>query len=244
MEQFIQPIATTVLTLFGFFLLKNFWPKYFEEKGKNQATKEDIGFITEIVENIKSDLVKQNELLKAELAYSNQHSLSYKNEERNALIDYYKKISACIFFILRFDFTIYDLENYKDLKLMSLELAKRNYECDLAEAHVTLFIYDKEFLNLKKDLSILIIQLQDLLEQAIINYIYCCTQTEIQLSNITKSYEEKSQSTINHYDKIKQIAINYSNESTKKYKEIHGMQIKMRELINKKIIAFEIKNIS
>lgn len=46
---------------------KNYFPKYLEEKAKNTATKEDIGKITLIIENIKYEYNENLEILKSEL---------------------------------------------------------------------------------------------------------------------------------------------------------------------------------
>ncbi len=56
--------------VFAFILglfLKSYLPAYFTKKGENLATKEDIGKITQIVEQIKTDLSKDLEFVKWEL---------------------------------------------------------------------------------------------------------------------------------------------------------------------------------
>lgn len=47
--------------------IRHFGASYFGEKGKNLATKQDIGRITELVESVKSDFSKDLELLKWQL---------------------------------------------------------------------------------------------------------------------------------------------------------------------------------
>ncbi len=47
-------IAIGVVSFVVGFFVKNFLPAYFNEKGKNLATKEDIGKITKTVESIKT----------------------------------------------------------------------------------------------------------------------------------------------------------------------------------------------
>lgn len=88
--------------------------KYAEKKGENQATKEDIGIITKISEEIKqelntrteklkfefntqteklkSELNSQTEKMKAELSLVNQHTLSWKLAERDALVQLHQKL--------------------------------------------------------------------------------------------------------------------------------------------------------
>ena len=60
-----------------------FFKSYFQEKGKNLATQEDIEGITKKVESIRS-----------ELQYSLEAGLSWRTEEHNCLVDYYSKYGA------------------------------------------------------------------------------------------------------------------------------------------------------
>ena len=60
-----------------------FLKSYFQEKGKNIATKEDVEEITSLVESVKS-----------QLQFSLQAKLSLRAEEHQVLIDYFSKYSA------------------------------------------------------------------------------------------------------------------------------------------------------
>ncbi|MEY4730376.1 MAG: hypothetical protein RL020_1534 [Pseudomonadota bacterium] len=60
----MEIISIIVGIVIGYFL-NGFFPNYINEKGKNLATKEDIGKITEIVETIKKDNAELLELQKA-----------------------------------------------------------------------------------------------------------------------------------------------------------------------------------
>lgn len=67
----MSEIYYILLPVFGFilgFVVKNFIPAYFSEKGKNLATKQDIKEITQIIEQVKAELSKDLELLKYELS--------------------------------------------------------------------------------------------------------------------------------------------------------------------------------
>lgn len=79
----LQGIVIIGFIVLGF-LLKNFWPKYFEKKGENLATKEDIGEITKIVEEVKNKLALELELQK--ISYSGIHK-----EKINAYKEFLKK---------------------------------------------------------------------------------------------------------------------------------------------------------
>lgn len=77
-------IGLQILILLGigcFFLFKNFLFSYSSEKGKNVATKEDIGEITNRIESVKLDHATQLESARAELSSQiNTHGFRYEKE--------------------------------------------------------------------------------------------------------------------------------------------------------------------
>ncbi len=84
-----------VITFFAFiffsFWIKNYYPKYFEEKGKNLATKEDIAEITNLVEQVRYSFTKDTEKLKANLFLLTSLQVGLFSEEKNAIIDFNEK---------------------------------------------------------------------------------------------------------------------------------------------------------
>lgn len=233
-QQIVITFLTTFISLLVFYLGKNYLPSYFGEKGKNQATKEDIGDITKIVENIKNDLVQQNELLKAELSITNQHRLNIKSAEREALLDFNARISAWIYSVLRFTLSNYNLENYKDLKTVSLNFSNRQYECDLAEAHLVLFMHDKEFLELKKDLTISVIRLQGIVEKAMQESYYLLSECEFKLELVKNNLGEQSKIRGKMYSDLNPILADHRTDTTNEYEKVHRLHYDMTQLINRR----------
>ncbi|MGM9477381.1 hypothetical protein ACS5PU_13155 [Pedobacter sp. GSP4] len=90
MEHIISNWLMPILSLFGFlityYFIKNMLPSYFNEKGKNLATKDDIKSITTLVEEVKITFAAQTEKLKANLNVLTSIQLGIANEERNAII--------------------------------------------------------------------------------------------------------------------------------------------------------------
>lgn len=68
----------SVITLLGFtispFFIKNFLSKYMDEKGKNLATKEDIGIITEKTEEVKILFQKEIAEYTTDLSFTNDYA--------------------------------------------------------------------------------------------------------------------------------------------------------------------------
>ena len=77
----ILNILEVVIIVAGGFLIKSYLPSYFKQKGKNLATKEDIGEITHEIEGIKNQYLKSTEVLKSQLERkSHAHQVRYEHE--------------------------------------------------------------------------------------------------------------------------------------------------------------------
>jgi hypothetical protein len=238
LEIFVN-FLTVVLGLITFYLFKNYWPKYFEAKATNQATKEDIGDITEIVENIKSDLMQQNELLKAQLSFKNQHRLNLKTAEREAIIEYNKRISAWVYSLIRFTLSGYNIDNFKELKQMSVEFSKRQYECDLAEAHLFLFMHDKVFLELKRDLTISVIELEGIVEQNIHKVYGTFSKASFELDREKENFGRQLEIRGQLYKEVDSLLGAHRKDSMEQFAKVHDIQSRMTQLINKRLKQLE-----
>jgi len=88
MEIFVGAILTTVLTLLGLYLRT-----YIGEKGKNLATKEDIGQITKAIEEVKKDFNIDIAKLNSALAFQEKHLSNVRAKEIDAVLRYYNACS-------------------------------------------------------------------------------------------------------------------------------------------------------
>ncbi len=140
-------IVQFICSLGLFFLLRNFYTTYFNKKGENQATKEDIAEITKEVENVKKIFNDQNTILNAKLSFQNQHALNLRNAEREALIDFNKKLSAWLQYIYSYKIKIITENNIYSAEGFYDELEKREYEYQLAYGHIQLFISNENILK-------------------------------------------------------------------------------------------------
>lgn len=70
-----------IVIIIGGLLLRHYLPSYFSEKGKNLATKEDIGEITHEIEGIRNEYSKNIEVLKSNLEKKTHvHQVRYEHE--------------------------------------------------------------------------------------------------------------------------------------------------------------------
>jgi len=89
---FVMNLITWVILIIGGLLLHSYLPKYFQQKGENLATKEDIEEITEKVEAVKVEYARQLE------RYKDDMNLMDKRRELSArvvdLINRYKELPS------------------------------------------------------------------------------------------------------------------------------------------------------
>jgi len=85
-QQNFELIIELAMLSIGLYLA--FFKSYFQEKGKNLATLEDIEEITKIVESVKQDNNTQLELIKTELSLVTKTQIVIYDDERKAIIEF------------------------------------------------------------------------------------------------------------------------------------------------------------
>jgi len=85
----LQIFTNIILILIGLYLV--FGKSYFSEKGKNLATKEDIGFITKEIETVKNEIGYSIQIKNEFLKERKEVALSF-NDNASFFIDYSSKV--------------------------------------------------------------------------------------------------------------------------------------------------------
>lgn len=115
--------------IFLFLLYLVFFKSYLSEKGKNAATKEDIGNITKEIETVKN-----------EVKYFNQIKFENSKEKKEVALDYYNQAS----FFIDYTTKIVDvlMNNQTDLKLISKQIEDIRFQMSkLFGSFLKLMIY-------------------------------------------------------------------------------------------------------
>src|SRR5689334_7623241 len=74
-------------------LLSTYLVYYVQQKGKNQADKQDLQKLTEIVEEVKQKYVRENELLKSSLSvFTNKQNILFA-EGKDAIVEFYSNLN-------------------------------------------------------------------------------------------------------------------------------------------------------
>jgi len=69
---------------------------YVQKKGNNQADKEDLKKLTEIVEDVKKKNTNEIEIIKANLSLLNDRSKQIFNEEKDSIIVFFAQLNTRI----------------------------------------------------------------------------------------------------------------------------------------------------
>lgn len=104
--------------LFWRYIAKN--KAYESEKGKNLATKEDIGEITKEIKSVESKFINETERLKSNLAILTNLQTDISSIERNALVEINKSLFTWLNTVLYFP----DYEDINDIEKYDTTLDK------------------------------------------------------------------------------------------------------------------------
>ena len=120
---------TSLLITASISLYLAFFKSFITEKGKNLATKKDIGEITAIVGEVKNKFDSNLEYLKNRLNLYSESFHSIKSLERDALIEINKKYSDWLNTLTTFSLAYYNYENFEQLKNLILYSLIKFFNC-------------------------------------------------------------------------------------------------------------------
>jgi hypothetical protein len=212
-----------------------FFKSYIQEKGKNLATQEDIGRITSIVEEIKTGLNKEIELLKSNLLLYTQNKFSIKSAERDALFALSDAYAGWLYSLIRFSFSPYSVDNIEELDKVPLKFAEKLYELDLAQNHLKLFMHDYQLLELLKELIILTIELESITNSNIFKYKYIYGLHKIENTNTKPEYRSELYKKLQ--EEIKPLLDNFHEKRINQFRQIHNKEFALTVLIKERIDA-------
>jgi len=219
-------------TEFILLLFITFSKSYSAKKGENQATKEDIGKITEIIEGIKKDLIDNTEKLKADLALKNEYLIGLTGIERDAILNYYKELYSLINYLLRLDLTIYNLDNFNDIDSVKIDIDKEFYKYDLAEGFLEFFLDTQEFIIKKFELNKSIQELGKYINISFLEYKHLFKNANIQIQFNAKPNIEIHK---NLNDQTLTFLKNYYKERNEKHKPVSISSLQLKSVIKQRL---------
>jgi len=228
---FIVKVFIILLAICILFLLKHYLPKYFETKASNQATKEDIGEITTIIENIKNDLLAKSEELKAELNRKNQHIISLNETERQAFLNYNNALWSSVSYYNRISLNDYDESNIEKIKEVIIKYEDLLLIKNIADAELTLFFENEDFIKLNGEIQMILICLAHNLSSTIIKKESLTRKLIIML----KGSNEPAEVYHEMHKGLKKIMDEFYDERKKLNEEIHILWQSLKPVVLKRL---------
>lgn len=219
----VQLVLEALILLLLLYLA--FLKSYFEEKGKNLATKEDVKEITSLVESVKS-----------QLQFSLQAKLSLRAEEHQALVDYFSKYSAWLSTITSFRIADIDKESAAHrLAEIRSQLDMLHQDFGLAAGRMELFVENEDIQSQHGPLMIETLEFQSHAQQLTfeIEKIYLEAkqmQLETPPDERVKRYRES-------LEKIRELYKKFKDEQLETYKALAPMVQILRRAISKRTRA-------
>jgi hypothetical protein len=146
-DQIIAIIAHAIIAGILFFLLKHFLPTYFAEKGKNLATKQDIGEITKTVEDIKLNNNSQLEVMKLELELLSRNQQIIYDDERKAIIDFVNVITKFYELNIHLPLESNTQESVTSIQIQMRDLENDFYSINISHSTLKLFCFNENILS-------------------------------------------------------------------------------------------------
>lgn len=116
---------------------------FFKEKGKNLATKDDIGKITNEIKSVESAFTNKTEILKSQLSLLTNVKSEIYSTERDAIINANEKLYQWLSHIMRFP----ALGDNDDIDRYIKKMDDLYHEEQACEALLELFIDDKVIID-------------------------------------------------------------------------------------------------
>jgi hypothetical protein len=129
-----------------------FFKSYLTEKGRSAALKEDLDEVTLKVEAIKNEFTREQEFLRIELQRILSNEVSYRTEERDALIQFHGTISEWLFSILEVNYGNYGRSNIDALINIRNNIARYYSKAGIAKSKLELLVDDASLIEQSRKL--------------------------------------------------------------------------------------------
>ncbi len=195
---------------------------------------EDIKKITSLVESVKNEFVRENEILKSRLALYSQNFNNIAILERDAIIETNKKYSEWLSCLTTFSLAYYSLENWETLKNQETNFIEKQLAFEVAENQLSLFMHDEEIRQYISPLRTSTFHLQIELIKQTIKYTSLCRQYKETSTNI-QDFDNMTQLHVDYLKKQQEIIDSCASISEHLHYEISSFHIPFIKVLNHRI---------
>lgn len=128
-------------------LLSAYLLYYAQQKGKNQADKEDLKKLTEVVEEVKKKNNEEIELLKANLSLLTDREKQIFSEEKEAIVIFFAQLNAWIWDSLNIYIYEYNHSNYQDISSRLIAMRDAYNKTNVTFSKVRLIVKDEDLIK-------------------------------------------------------------------------------------------------
>lgn len=128
-------------------LLSAYLIYYAQQKGKNQADKQDLQKLTGIVEEVKQKYVQENELLKSSLSILTNKQNVLFTEGKNAIIEFYSNLNKWLWHNLNISAHEYNHTNYTELSSRILTMRDHYNDTNISYGRIQILLNDDNLIQ-------------------------------------------------------------------------------------------------
>lgn len=128
-------------------LLSAYLLYYAQQKGKNQADKEDLKKLTEVVEEVKKKNNEEIELLKANLSLLTDREKQIFWEEKEAIVIFFAQLNTWIWDSLNIYIYEYNHANYQDISTRLIAMRDAYNKTNVTFSKVRLIVKDEDLVK-------------------------------------------------------------------------------------------------
>ncbi|MCT3846072.1 hypothetical protein HZQ52_14685 [Elizabethkingia anophelis] len=128
-------------------LLSAYLLYYAQQKGKNQADKEDLKKLTEIVEEVKKKNNEEIELLKANLSLFTDREKQIFGEEKQAIVEFFTQLNSWIWDSLNIHLSEFNHDNYQTISTRLIAMREAHNKTNISFSKVKLIVTDEDLIN-------------------------------------------------------------------------------------------------
>lgn len=138
---------------------------YAQQKGKNQADKEDLEKITKIVEDIKQKNSEEIELLKADLTLLTDRQRQIFGEEKESIVIFFAQLNSWIWDSLNIYIQEYNHTNYQEISQRLIVMRDAYNKTNVTYSKVKLIVEDEVLIKAGNDAIIKTLELHHFKER-------------------------------------------------------------------------------
>lgn len=166
---------------------------YVRKKGQNQADKEDLQKLTEIVEEVKMKNSKEIESIRANLSLITDRGKQIFSEEKDSIIVFFAQLNTWIWESLIINYDIYNETNYEQIQVKLNEMRTSFNKTMIAYSKVIIIINDSGLVNIGRDAINKTFELQTIQEKALNKFYINLKISSLLYSELIKTQEYTSE---------------------------------------------------